>query len=43
MLEFSRELDGLRRELKRLREREVSGAPGGEGGEEPTDERPPHY
>ena len=45
MLEFSRTLDGLRRELKALRERANPRAAGGgetDGGALP-DERPPHY
>lgn len=46
MLEYSRELDRLRAEVKRLSERAgstaVDGAAGG-GASSPADERPPHY
>lgn len=41
MLEFSRELDALRRELKRLHEQPASRGAGEEA--ESKDERPPHY
>ena len=42
MLEFSRELDALRRELKSLCERPARGA-AGDGGDETAEERPPHF
>jgi uncharacterized coiled-coil protein SlyX len=42
MLEFSRQLDALRREVKMLRERSATRAAGDEG-EGAADERPPHY
>ncbi len=46
MLEYSRELDRLRAEVKRLSERAAStvaeGATG-VGAASPADERPPHY
>ena len=42
MLEFSRELDGLRRELKALRER-TPARDARVGEDAATDERPPHY
>lgn len=46
MLEYSRELDRLRAELKRMAERPVAaGEPSGEAGgmASPADDRPPHY
>ena len=42
MLELAEDLARLRREWKTLRERLASGGTAG-GGEEPPDERPPHY
>ena len=42
MLEMSRDLDALRRELKILRERPMSRDSGDGSGAE-LDERPPHY
>ncbi len=42
MLELGDTLARLRLELRNLRERLASGATG-DGGEEPKDERPPHY
>ena len=42
MLEFSHELDALRRELKALRERPARGGEGEDAGST-ADERPPHY
>ena len=45
MLEFAEELAALRREMKTLRDRGAGRAGGGvsESGNEPADERPPHY
>ncbi len=42
MLEMAEDIAALRRELKRMRERQETGASGGDEGEFP-DERPPHY
>ena len=44
MLKLSDDLAALRRELKALRERTLSGGGDGSAGSEPPpDERPPHY
>jgi len=42
MLELTDTLARLRQELRMLRER-LTGATAGDSGEEPADERPPHY
>jgi SlyX protein len=42
MLEFTETISRLRVELRKLRER-MSDTATGDGGGEPTDERPPHY
>ena len=44
MLELADKLAALRREMKNLRERTLSGgADGSAAGDAPQDERPPHY
>jgi SlyX protein len=43
MLEFSEDLARLRREIKTLAARVAGSATGVNEGEQPTDERPPHY
>jgi SlyX protein len=43
MLEMSDDLAALRREMKMLRVRADSDAPPGSTGDDPAEERPPHY
>lgn len=44
MLEMAEDIAALRREMKRMRDRsDVGGSPGGDGGGDIPDDRPPHY